>query len=115
MKNSTGKMNKVYLGIVLMILAALCTAFGQLFWKLSEASLNIELIIGFTLYFFGAVLMTIAFRFGKLSVLHPLLSVGYVISTILGSIFLNESISVTTIIGIIIIMTGVIVIGGESH
>lgn len=114
MENSTSKKNRVYTGIVLMILAAFCTALGQLFWKLSQASLNLDLIIGFTLYFLGAALMTIAFRFGKLSILHPLLSVGYVISTILGSIFLKESINISSILGIMLIMTGVFVIGGES-
>jgi uncharacterized membrane protein len=98
-----------------MILAALCTSFGQLFWKLSEAALNINLIIGFFLYFLGAVLMIAAFRFGKLSILHPLLSIGYVISSILGLVFLKESLSISSILGIAFIMAGVVLIGGESN
>ncbi|MCJ7984089.1 hypothetical protein MUB16_07560 [Priestia sp. OVL9] len=35
------------LGITLIIVASLFTAVGQLFWKLSEASFNLNLIIGF--------------------------------------------------------------------
>ncbi|WP_147534138.1 EamA/RhaT family transporter [Bacillus marasmi] len=115
MEQNTNTQNKTYLGIILMISAAVCTSFGQLFWKLSEANLNIELIFGFFLYFFGAVLMIVAFRFGKLSILHPLLSIGYVFSTLLGSFFLNEVISISSIMGIIFIMSGVILIGGETN
>lgn len=108
------KQNSIFIGISLMIFAAICTSFGQLYWKLSQASFNLDLVIGFFLYFLGAVLMIIAFRFGKLSILHPLLSVGYVISTILGFVFLNESINASSIMGILFIMVGVMVIGGES-
>ncbi|MFD0827004.1 EamA/RhaT family transporter [Neobacillus sp. M.A.Huq-85] len=115
MDNFLIKKNGIYVGIGLMILASLCTSFGQLFWKLSNAAFNFNLLIGFLLYFLGAVLMIFAFRFGKLSILHPLLSVGYVVSTILGAIFLNEDISIGSILGILFIMAGVVVIGGESN
>jgi len=114
-ENVPRPINTSILGIGLMILAAFCTALGQLFWKLSHAAINVELIVGFILYFLGALLMTIAFRFGKLSVLHPLLSVGYVLSTILGIIFLNENISFSGFLGILCIIGGVLVIGGESN
>jgi drug/metabolite transporter (DMT)-like permease len=114
MEMPTKKQNKLYIGIVLMVLASLCTTLGQLFWKLSNANINFELIIGFVLYVFGTVFMIVAFRFGKLSVLHPLLSIGYILSTIIGSIFLNEQISWISIIGIALIMGGVVLIGGES-
>ncbi|AIM16233.1 MULTISPECIES: EamA family transporter [Neobacillus] len=114
-ENMTFKLNSNFVGIGLMILSAFCTAFGQLFWKLSDAALNIELIIGFILYFLGALTMTIAFRFGQLSILHPLLSIGYVISLFLGVLFLNETISLNAIIGVIFIISGVFIIGGESN
>lgn len=117
MENVSVKQKASSLGIALtlMVFAALCTSFGQLFWKLSKAAFNLDLVFGFVLYFLGAVLMIIAFRFGKLSVLQPLLSLGYVISTILGSIFLNESITVSSLVGIAFIMAGVVLIGGESN
>ncbi|MCA1320496.1 EamA/RhaT family transporter [Bacillus tianshenii] len=101
-------------GIILMIVAALSTAVGQLFWKLSEGGLNLELIVGFALYGMGAVLMIVAFRFGELSVLHPLLSVGYVFSTILGFSFLGEVITLPALGGILLIIIGVALIGGGS-
>lgn len=115
MKRPKSNQNNIFLGITLMISAAICTSFGQLFWKLSHAILNLYLISGFFLYFLGAVLMIIAFRFGKLSILHPLLSIGYVFSTILGSFFLGESISLSSTLGILFIIIGVTVIGGETN
>jgi hypothetical protein len=77
------------LGITLIIVASLFTAVGQLFWKLSEASFNLNLIIGFFLYGLGAVFMIAAFKFERVSLLHPFLSLGYVISIDLGFFLLN--------------------------
>jgi drug/metabolite transporter (DMT)-like permease len=102
-------------GILLMIVAALFTTTGQLFWKLSESELNLHLIVGFGLYGLGAVTMIIAFRFGSLSVLHPFLSVGYIISTLLGGLVLHEHLSIYTFIGITLIIFGVSLIGGGDE
>lgn len=104
------KKNKT--GIILMLFAALNTALGQMFWKMSNGELNGTLLLGFLFYFLGAVLMIISFRFGSLSVLHPFMSVGYVFSIILGFVFLSETITLKILIGIFIIMIGVMLIGG---
>ena len=104
-----------WLGIGLMIFAALSTSLGQLFWKLSDGIWDYQLWIGFTLYGMGAVLMTIAFRFGKLSVLHPLMSVGYVFAIVFGSFFLHEAITLNILTGTSLILIGVILIGGDDH
>ncbi|MCA1032194.1 EamA/RhaT family transporter [Bacillus timonensis] len=112
--NLKEKKKPPYLGIMLMIIASLCTATGQFFWKLSLGHFNVELIVGFTLYFLGAVFMIVAFRNGKLSVLHPFLSIGYIISTIIGVTVLEEQFNYYTIAGIASIIIGVILIGGES-
>ena len=99
-------------GIVLIIIAALLTSVGQLLWKLSEGT-DIKLVlIGFTCYGFGAVLMILAFRFGSLSVLHPFMSVGYIFAIVLGQTVLQESISIVKYAAVAIIMIGVTLIGG---
>lgn len=103
------------LGIVLMILAAFSTATGQLFWKMSDAVLDLYMLGGFVLYGLGAVLMTAAFRFGRLSVLHPLLSIGYIIAIFYGAVFLGEAVTFNISLGTLIILLGVIVIGGDRH
>ena len=103
------------LGITLIIVASLFTAVGQLFWKLSEASFNLNLIIGFFLYGLGAVSMIAAFKFERVSLLHPFLSLGYVISIALGFFLLNETISPMKLVGTLIIIVGVILVGGQDE
>jgi uncharacterized membrane protein len=66
----------------------------------------------FILYFCGAALMIIAFKFGDLSILHPLLSFGYIFSIFLGGIFLGESLTGIQITGIAVIILGATLIGG---
>ncbi|MDD9147231.1 MULTISPECIES: EamA family transporter [unclassified Sporolactobacillus] len=102
-------------GIILILTAALSTAVGQMLWKLSQHFPDAFLIIGFLLYFCGAVLMIVAFRFGDLSVLHPLLSVGYIFSIVLGGLFLGEKLSIVQIAGILIILAGASLIGGGDN
>lgn len=101
-------------GILGIILAALFTATGQLLWKLSNGSINTALIFGFILYGLGAVTMIISFKFGRFSVLHPFLSLGYVFAIFYGTFFLHEPMTRKVIIGIIIIIIGSILIGGSD-
>lgn len=107
--------NTQIIGISLMILAALSTSFGQLFWKLSIHFFDIYFIIGFILYGTGAVVMIIAFRFGELSVLHPLMSVGYIFAIVWGGLILEETITPTILVGTILILIGSSLVGGEHH
>ncbi|MFB4160952.1 EamA/RhaT family transporter [Geomicrobium sp. JSM 1781026] len=111
----TTSLRSNWLGITLMICASFSTAFGQFFWKLSGSELNTFLISGFMLYGAGAVLMIIAFRFGALSVLHPLLSIGYVVAVFLGVFFLQETLSIANVAGTILIVCGAVLIGGGDH
>ncbi|GKV69314.1 membrane protein [Sporosarcina sp. NCCP-2716] len=105
------------IGIILMILAAFSSATGQFFWKLAAGGglLDWHLWLGFVLYGIGAVLMTVAFRYGRLSVLHPLLTVGYVIALFYGVTFLDETLSLPLIGGTVLILAGVWLVGGDDH
>ena len=67
------------LGIILMLTASLLTCVGQLCWKLSASGALWLMLVGFVLYGCGALLMVVALRFGELSILHPMLSAGYVL------------------------------------
>ena len=102
-----GRVKKTnYLGILLMLLCAICLSLGQFIWKCYDGIL--PLIIGFGIYGLGALSMLCAYRFGRLSVLQPINSVSYVIAAVLGSIFLNEAITLGKVFGIVFIMTGVL-------
>lgn len=103
-------------GILLMLISSVCACIGQLLWKLAGSRGMLYLIVGFGLYGIGALIMLIAYRYGKLSVLQPMLAMNYVLSIILGKIVLQETITVGKIIGVLSIVIGVLLIaGGDSE
>ena len=55
--------------------------------------------------------MIIAFKFGSLSVLHPMMSIGYVVALFIGYFLLGESITIFKVIAIAFILIGVILMG----
>lgn len=101
---------KLKYGVVLMLLSSFCTCIGQLAWKLSATKQNslVFIIIGFGLYGVGALLMMTAFHFGELSILHPMLSFGFILSIFIGHFVLSESITLNKILGIALIIIGMI-------
>lgn len=102
-------------GILLMIVSSVCVCTGQLFWKLSYSYGIYYLLYGFILYVFGALVMIVAYKFGRLSVLQPVLSLNYVLTIILAFFVLHESITVNKVLGIVIIIMGVLLIcGGDD-
>ena len=107
------QMNKK--GILLMLISSLCVCIGQLLWKLSSDKGIIVMLAGFLFYGAGALVMLIAYRFGKLSVLQPMLSLNYVLSIILAAVVLKESITILKCIGVIVIIAGVVLIAGGDE
>ncbi|WP_202127799.1 EamA family transporter [Clostridium sp. C2-6-12] len=102
--------NKV--GIMLMCISSICVCIGQLLWKLSSNKGILILLLGFVFYIIGAGVMLIAYKFGSLSVLQPMLSLNYVLSMILAATILKEEITLIKIIGVLVIIIGVALIGG---
>lgn len=101
-------------GIALMILTALLVSLGQLCWKLSHDQGLFFLLTGFILYIIAAVLMLLALRRGRLSVLHPLLSASYIFGLLLGYFVLHEQVGAARIGGSILVLTGIILICSED-
>lgn len=93
-----------------MVTSSFSACIGQLFWKLATNGSIGYLIGGFALYGIGALIMIIAYRFGSLSVLQPILSINYVISTLIGYFILSEELSIINIIGVFTTIIGVILI-----
>ena len=102
-------------GILLMVVSSICVCIGQLLWKISSKEGMLSLILGFAFYGLGALIMLIAYKFGSLSVLQPVLSLNYVISIILASAVLKESVTLMKCIGILIIIFGVVSIAGGDE
>ena len=101
-------------GIFLMILSGFMLASGQLIWKVFGFN-TLDLSLGFVCYGMGAVCMIIAYRYGELSMLHPLMSFSYIFAIIYGFFYLGEPITIIKIIGLSIIIFGVGLIGADNH
>ena len=80
-------------GILLMLISSICVCVGQLLWKISAEKGFPIMLAGFCFYGLGALIMIIAYKYGKLSVLQPMLSLNYVLSIILAAIVLKEQIT----------------------
>lgn len=95
-----------------MLVSSVCVCVGQLLWKLSVQYGIFMLLAGFGLYGVGALVMIAAYRFGKLSVLQPMLSLNYVLSVLLAALVLGEAVGFLKCIGVGLIIIGVITIAG---
>lgn len=102
-------------GILLMLISSICVCVGQLLWKLSAERGIIFMLAGFCFYGVGALVMIVAYKFGSLSVLQPMLSLNYILSIILASLVLNEEITIVKCIGVLVIIAGVIMIAGGDE
>ncbi len=102
-------------GLILMLFSSLCVCIGQLLWKLSADEGIWALLLGFLFYGIGALAMPIAYRYGKLSVLQPMLSMNYVFCIILASIVLGEVITIQKYIGVFVILLGVVLVAGGDE
>lgn len=102
-------------GVALMLTSSLMTCVGQLLWKLSADGSLPLLLGGFALYGTGALTMIFALRCGELSVLHPMLGAGYVLSLLLGSVLLNEPLSSTKLIGVTVIVAGLVLLARSGE
>lgn len=102
-------------GILLMLVSSICVCIGQLLWKMSATSGICMMLIGFCFYGVGALVMIIAYKYGKLSVLQPMLSLNYALSIILAAVVLKEKITLVKCIGVLVIIAGVILIAGGDE
>lgn len=106
----------MFRGVTLIVVSALCTSFGQLLWKIGGQDILL-IVLGFALYGLGALCLIIALKYGQLSVIHPLMCLGYVFALINGYVFLQERITGCQLAGVGLIMVGVIslVRGGRDE
>jgi len=102
-------------GILLMLVSSICACVGQLLWKLSAKQGIFVMLLGFCFYGAGAFVMLIAYRFGKLSVLQPMLSMNYALSIVLGAVLLREPVTILKCVGVLIIISGVTLIAGGDE
>ncbi|MEL4357145.1 MULTISPECIES: EamA family transporter [unclassified Luteococcus] len=94
-------------GVLLMVASSVFACTGQLLWKLGAQGAGWQIAVGFLLYAVGALLMLVAYRFGELSVLQPILGLSYALSLVLGACWLHERITAGRLLGVAAVIAGV--------
>jgi len=106
--------------ILLVLIATFIGAFGALFLKISSKNLylnfkgifkNYKFLLGIFLYGLSALFFLGALRFGKLTIIYPFVSIGYIWIILLSMYFLKEKMNFYKWLGIILIILGVSFIG----
>jgi drug/metabolite transporter (DMT)-like permease len=109
---------------LLVLLTTLLTSSAQILWKIGSENLefnmasiltNYPIFGGILLYMIGGVLLILSFRGGEVSVLYPIIATGYIWVSILSVRYLGEEINPFKWVGIIIIISGISLIGFGSR
>jgi drug/metabolite transporter (DMT)-like permease len=110
---------KLSLGILLIVIAATLSSLGQLAWKFgADGTGNYAIvlyIIGLIAAGAGMFFMMAGFRYGEVSILQPMMSLGFALSIVLGAVFLNESITWYKLLGTGFIVAGSVLLGIEGN
>lgn len=107
------------LAMMLILFAATMSSLGQLAWKFgadaTDSSMKIFLYVaGFLAAGLGMVILMVAFRYGEVSILQPMMSIGFALSILFGALFLNEPITLVKIFGTLFIIAGSALLGYEG-
>ena len=103
----------------LVFFAAIVGSFGSVFLKMGALRLNgsiwsfvnSRLVLGVGLYLASSVFYAMGVRGGELSVLYPLVSLGYIFTLFWSKIFFDEPITRYKVIGLFLILVGVFLVG----
>ena len=114
-------MTPLLLRSMLMVFSAsVIGSFGAVFLKLGALRIdnknvlsfvNSRLLIGVALYLGSSVVYALGLRGGQLSVLYPLVSLGYLFTLVWSKLFFNEPLTRYKVIGLSLILVGVALVG----
>jgi multidrug transporter EmrE-like cation transporter len=105
--------------MLLVFFASFLGSFGAVFLKSGSEKLkhgfrhflNWGLAAGVGMYLLSTVFFVIAIKHGELTVLYPLVSLGYVWTLLWSKLFFNEPFTRGKFVGLALILTGVFFIG----
>jgi drug/metabolite transporter (DMT)-like permease len=105
--------------ILLVFVASIIGSFGAVFLKKGSALLNgsllgflnSSLIFGVALYLGSSVLYALGIKGGQLSVLYPMVSLGYIWTLLWSRLFFKEPFTQQKITGLALILLGVVFVG----
>jgi drug/metabolite transporter (DMT)-like permease len=105
--------------MLLVFAASVIGSFGAVFLKLGAARLdgsilsfvNSRLALGVTLFLGSSVFYALGIRGGQLSVLYPMVSLGYIWTLLWSRLFFNEAFTREKFVGLGLILLGVCFVG----
>lgn len=102
-------------GILLMMASALLVSIGQYCWKVAHVDGFMYLVAGYVLYGVSSLIMIVAYKYGKLSILQPVLCTSYVFTLVISWLFMNEAVPPSRLVGIGLISLGVVFLSGGDQ
>jgi len=108
--------------MLLVFLASVVGSFGAVFLKFGAMRLtkslmsfvNSRLVLGVALYLGSSVIYALGLRGGQLSVLYPMVSLGYIWTLLWAKLFFNEPLNRYKVAGLGLILAGVALVGAGS-
>jgi len=105
--------------MALVLFGSVIGSFGAVFLKSGAAKLkqgfwnilNLHLAAGVSLFLFSAVFFVLGIRHGELSVLYPMVSLGYVWTLVWSRVFFHEPFTRQKFYGLGLILIGVFFVG----
>ena len=105
--------------ILLVFIGGIVGSFGAVFLKLGAdkltksvwSFLNIQLATGVALYLLSTVFYILGIKGGQLSVLYPMVSLGYIWTLLWSRFFFKEGFPPQKFIGLALILVGVVFVG----
>ncbi len=105
--------------MLLVFAASVLGSFGAVFLKLGAARLtksiwsfaNSRLILGIVLFLGSSVFYTLGIKGGQLSVLYPMVSLGYIWTLLWSKLFFDEPFTRPKLLGLAMILMGVFFVG----
>jgi drug/metabolite transporter (DMT)-like permease len=104
--------------ILLVFIGGVIGSFGAVFLKLGADRLNksirsfldARLAAGVALYLLSTVFYLLGIKGGQLSVLYPMVSLGYIWTLLWSRLFFKETFSAGKFVGLGLILTGVVLV-----
>ena len=105
--------------MLLVLTASVFGSFGAVFLKLGAhrltksiwSFLNPQLVFGVALFLGSSVFYTLGIKGGELSVLYPMVSLGYIWTLVWSRLFFNERMTREKFVGLGLILLGVFFVG----
>ena len=104
--------------ILLVLFGAVVGSFGAVFLKLGAvrltglmSMLNWRLALGVGLYLGSSVFYGLGIRHGQLSVLFPMVAVGYIWTVLWSRLFFHEQFTRSKMLGLGMVLAGVVLVG----